>query len=69
MNREVKVGHRYTGLELKGLWKYTKYRIRVLGTTKIGWGVVSPEVVVQTDEDGKSILQEAILLYYKTRVN
>ncbi|XP_068752195.1 uncharacterized protein [Montipora capricornis] len=51
MNREVKVGNTYTGLELKGLWKYTKYRIRVLGTTKIGWGVVSPEVVVQTDED------------------
>lgn len=58
MYREVHVEKSYTHLELKNLWKYTKYGIRVLGFTKIGQGVLSSEVMVQTDEDGKVILQK-----------
>ena len=50
---EQRVGPNRTSLELTGLRKYTKYGIRVLGHTRVGWGVISPEVVVQTDEDGK----------------
>lgn len=50
---EHEVGPNRTSLELTGLWKYTKYGIRVLGFTRVGWGAISPEVVVQTDEDGK----------------
>ena len=57
--RDIEVGPQQTGLELIGLWKYTKYGIRVLGSTRVGWGVISPEVVVQTDEDGKRWLYEA----------
>lgn len=56
MYREVNVGNSHTHLELKNLWKYTRYGIRVLGFTKIGKGVISPEEVVQTDEDGRMIL-------------
>ena len=58
MYREVNVQNSRTQLELKNLWKYTKYGIRVLGFTKIGKGVISPEEVVQTDEDGKVVLQK-----------
>lgn len=58
MYREVYVENSYTHLELKNLWKYTKYGIRVLSFTKIGQGVISPEVMVQTDEDGKVILHK-----------
>ena len=50
---EHEVGPNRTSVELTGLWKYTKYGIRVLGYTRVGWGVISPEVVVQTDEDGE----------------
>lgn len=50
---EYEVGPNRTSLELTGLWKYTKYGIRVLGFTRVGWGAISPEVVVQTNEDGK----------------
>ena len=53
MYRDTEVGPTHSTLELTGLWKYTKYGIRVLGFTRVGWGVISPEVVVQTDEDGK----------------
>lgn len=52
MYREREVGPNRTSLELTGLWKYTKYGIRVLGFTRVGWGAISPEVVAQTDEDG-----------------
>ena len=58
MYREVNVENSHTQLELKNLWKYTKYGIRVLGFTKIGKGVISQEKVVQTDEDGKVVLQK-----------
>ena len=50
---ELELGPNQTSLELTGLWKYTKYGIRVLGFTRVGWGAISPEVVVRTDEDGK----------------
>ena len=40
-------------VELTKLWKYTEYGIRVLGFTSVGWGVISREVVVRTDEDSK----------------
>ena len=59
--RDIEVGPTQTGLELTGLRKYTKYGIRVLGSTRVGWGVISQEVVVQTDEDGKGRLYEASL--------
>ncbi|XP_022795633.1 uncharacterized protein LOC111334203 [Stylophora pistillata] len=49
--KDHEVGPNSTGVELIGLWKYTYYGIRVLGFTRMGWGVISPEVVVQTDED------------------
>ena len=58
MYREVNVENTHTQLELKNLWKYTEYGIRVLGFTKIGKGVISQEFVVQTDEDGKVVLQK-----------
>ena len=50
---QLELGPNQTSLELTGLWKYTKYGIRVLGFTRVGWGAISPEVVVRTDEDGK----------------
>ena len=50
---ELELGPNQTSLELTGLWKYTKYGIRVLGFTRVGWGAISPEVVIRTDEDGK----------------
>ena len=53
MYRDVEVGPDRDNLELTGLWKYTKYGVRVLGFTRVGWGVISPEVAVQTDEDSK----------------
>ena len=53
MYKDREVGSSRSSLELTGLWKYTNYGIRVLGFTRVGWGVISPEVVVQTDEDGK----------------
>lgn len=59
MYKDMEVGPTETSLELKGLWKYTKYGIRVLGFTRVGWGVISLESVVQTDEDGKWRLYEA----------
>lgn len=50
--KDHEVGPNSTSVELTGLWKYTNYGIRVLGFTRMGWGVISPEVLVQTDEDG-----------------
>ena len=50
--KDYEVGPNSTSVELTGLWKYTNYGIRVLGFTRMGWGVISPEVLVQTDEDG-----------------
>jgi len=69
MYREVNVENSHTQLELKNLWKYTEYGIRVLGFTKIGKGVISQEFVVQTDEDGKVVLQKVNnrLSYSKVR--
>ena len=52
MYKDREAGPNSTSLELTGLLKYTKYGIRVLGFTRVDWGVISPEVVVQTDEDG-----------------
>lgn len=69
MYSEVNVENSHTQLELKNLWKYTEYGIRVLGFTKIGKGVISQEFVVQTDEDGKVVLQKVNnrLSYSKVR--
>ena len=57
MYRDVEVAPDRNNMELTGLWKYTKYGIRVLGFTRVGWGVISPEVAVQTDEDSKWTIQ------------
>lgn len=43
---EYEVGFNCISLELIGLWKYIKYGIRVLGFIRVGWGVISFEVVV-----------------------
>ena len=43
------------------LHKYTLYRITVTGVTDRGFGKVSDEITVLTDEDGKNITTVVLL--------
>lgn len=43
-------------VHLMGLKKFTNYTIQVAAFTRIGYGALSPEVIVSTDEDGMDSL-------------
>lgn len=40
-------------VHLTGLSKFTNYTIQVAAFTRIGYGALSPDVIVSTDEDGR----------------
>ena len=58
----VHVGPDTTSLLLRDLWIYTKYAISIYGFTNAGDGRKSKQIVVSTDESGKSANEYLVML-------
>jgi hypothetical protein len=50
---KIRVSESDLSTDIRNLWKYTKYVLRIVGLTTAGPGAVSPEITVRTDEDGE----------------
>ena len=51
--------------QLTGLKKFTNYTIQVAAFTRIGYGALSPKVLVSTDEDGMENFNILIIISFK----